>query len=88
MKLTEIRKQLTSLLEEMAEKAKRDARNGEVDLSDILGFGVDDDEIKLLDEVEVAATVDAINKLTRTKAGARRLVAAITLAVKHAGKLL
>lgn len=88
MKLKDMREQLTALVESMAEKARSDAKRGEVDLSDILGVKVDDDELKLLDAAEVRATVDGINSLTRTKAGARRLVAALTVAIKHASKLV
>lgn len=87
MKLTDMREQLTTLVEGMAEKARSDARRGEVDLGDILGVQVDDSELKLLDKAEVQAAVEGINSLTRTKAGARRLVAALTIAIKHASKL-
>ena len=88
MKLKDMREQLTTLIEGMAEKARSDAKRGEVDLSDILGVTVDDNELKLLDEEEVRSAVEGINTLTRTKAGARRLVAALTVAIKHASKLV
>lgn len=87
MKLSEIRTQLTALLEEAAAKARRDARGTGTDLSDILG-GESTQDIEVLDETSVREAIEVINRATRTKAGARKLVAAIAIAVKYAGKAL
>jgi hypothetical protein len=88
VKLSEIRQALTALFAQMADKARRDARSGEVDLSQILGIKPEDNEFKLLDKNSVDETIAAINKLTRTKDGARRLVAVMTVAIKHAASLI
>jgi molybdate-binding protein len=91
MKLKELREQLSSLLEEAAAKARRDARSGSgTDLSSILDgkMDVDSDDIQMLDQESVKEAIEVINRATRTKEGARRILAAVTVAIKYAGKAL
>lgn len=80
-----IKEALTSMLEEVAEKAKADARAGESDIGSI--FREDSPTLTSLDVKAVEEAIADVNKATATKEGTRRLVNGLFLAAKVAARV-
>jgi hypothetical protein len=80
-----IKHALTSLLTDVASKARADALEGESDIGSI--FRRDSEELKTLSPKAVEDAVLAINKATATKEGTRRLINGILVAAKAAARI-
>lgn len=85
MDQTKIKEALVAMLEEVAEKAKADARAGESDIGSI--FREDSTPLKRLDVAAVEEAIANVNKATATKEGTRRLVNGLFLAAKVAARV-
>jgi acetylglutamate kinase len=80
-----IKQVLTSLLTDIADKAKADALAGQSDIGSI--FRRDTTQLQSLNPKAVEDAVAAINKATATKEGTRRLINGILVAAKAAAKI-
>jgi hypothetical protein len=85
--LREVRNALEAFLDAAEEKARDDARNGVIDLDDILSLKPDDEEVEIIDEDYVQELRETVRQQMRTKEGARRLFVAIGFAIRQVGKL-
>jgi hypothetical protein len=77
---------LTSLLTDIAAKARKDALAGNSDIGSI--FRRDSEKLQSLDPKAVEDAIIAIDKATATKEGTRRLVNGIIVAAKAAARLI
>ena len=75
---TKIRDLLVSLLEDVAAKAKADAKAGKSDISSI--WNRSGPELASLDPKQIEKAIQDVNKATATKEGAARLVSSLMLA--------
>lgn len=80
-----IKTALTSLLTDVAAKARADALAGNSDIGSI--FRRDSEQLKSLDPKAVEDAIIDINKATATKEGARRLMNGLMVAAKAAAKI-
>lgn len=80
-----IKQALTSLLTDVAAKAREDALAGNSDIGSV--FRRDSEKLKSLDPKAVEDAIVDINKATATKEGARRLMNGIMVAAKAAAKI-
>lgn len=80
-----IKEVLTSLLTDIADKAKADALAGRSDIGAI--FRRDSERLQSLNPKAIEEAVLAINKATATKEGTRRLVNGILVAAKAAARI-
>ena len=81
-----IRQSLTSLLTDVAAKAKQDALAGRSDIGSI--YRREREQLKSLNPQAVEDAIAHINKATATKEGTRRLVNGILVAAKAAANAL
>jgi len=81
----QIRDALTALLQDIADKAQKDARSGESDIGSI--FRRDSKPLQQLDMKAIDEAIANIDKATATKEGARRLMSGVMLAAKVAAKI-
>jgi len=81
----QIKDALTTLLQDIADKAKADARKGESDIGSI--FRRDSESLQQLDMKAVEDAIANIDRATATKEGARRLMNGLMLAAKVAAKI-
>ncbi len=81
----QIKEALTSLLTDIASKAKADALAGRSDIGSI--FKRDTKELQGLNPQAVDEAILAIDKATATKEGTRRLVNGILVAAKAAARV-
>lgn len=81
-----LREALTSLLTDVANKAREDALAGRSDIGSIYRRE-HEDRLKSLDAEAVEAAIVDIDKATATKEGARRLINGIMVAAKVAAKV-
>jgi hypothetical protein len=77
---------LTSLLTDIAAKAREDALAGNSDIGSI--FRRDSERLQSLDPKAVKDAIAAIDKATATKEGTRRLINGIIVAAKAAARLM
>lgn len=80
-----IKQALKAMLEEVAQKARDDARAGESDIGSI--FEEELDALPSLDVAKVEQAIADIDSATATKEGARRLINGILIAAKAAAKI-
>jgi len=80
-----IKEALTTMLTDVAAKARADALAGNSDIGSI--FRRDGEQLKSLNPQAVEDAILAINKATATKEGTRRLVNGILVAAKAAAKI-
>ena len=73
---------LTSMLEDVASKAREDALQGQSDIRSI--YKRKRSELKSLDPAKVQQAITDIRRATRTKEGTRRLLTAIMASAKIA----
>lgn len=82
----QIQEALTSLLTDVATKARKDALAGESDMGSIFRRG--GEKLQSLDPKAVEDAIIDIKKATATKEGTRRLMDGIMLAARTAAKLI
>jgi uncharacterized protein YicC (UPF0701 family) len=85
--LKEVERALEEFLDAAAEKAQQDAKNGVIDLDDILSIKPDDEDVEMIDEAYVEELRKVVQQQMRTKEGARRLFVAIGFAIRQVGRL-
>lgn len=81
-----IKRALQSMLEDVAQKARADARQGESDMSSI--FADEQEALPGLDVARIEQAIRDIDKASSTKEGARRLVNGILVAAKVAARFV
>ena len=81
-----IKQALTALLTDVAAKAREDALAGNSDIGSI--FRRESEKLQSLNPKAIEDAIIAINKVTATKEGTRRLVNGILVAVKAAARLM
>jgi hypothetical protein len=81
-----VKEVLTSLLTDIAARAREDALAGNSDIGSI--FRRDGEKLQSLDPRTVEDAIVAINKATATKEGTRRLINGIMVAAKAAARLV
>ncbi len=81
----QIQEALTSLLTDVAAKARADALAGKSDIGSI--FRQDSAQLQSLDSKAVEDAIIDINKATATKAGTRRLINGIMVAARAAARI-
>lgn len=82
---TKVREILTSLLTEVAAKARADALAGQSDIASV--WRRDAISLTSMDPTKVEEAIADINKATATKEGARRIINAIMVAAKAVAKI-
>lgn len=80
-----IKRALTSLLTDVATKARADALAGNSDIGSI--FRREGEKLQNLNPQAVEDAITAIDKATATKEGTRRLINGILVAAKAAAKI-
>lgn len=83
---TKVRELLTSLLTEVAAKARADALAGKSDIGSIWRRDAPS-ELASMDPAKVEEAIADIRKATATKEGARRIINAIMVAAKAVAKI-
>jgi len=81
-----IKDKLTSLLTDVAEKARQDAIDGESDIGSI--FRREGPELQPIDVKMIEAAIKNIERATATKEGAHRLMNGIMIAAATAARVL
>ena len=81
----QIQEALTSLLTDVATKARKDALAGESDMGSI--FRRDNEKLQSLDPKAVEDAIINIKKATATKEGARRLMNGLMVAARAAARI-
>ena len=83
---TKVRDALVSLLEGVAEKARQDARDNNSDIMSVIGTNEGDGNASInLEHVERA--IENVERATRTKEGARRMLNAIMVTARVVGRV-
>ena len=77
---------LTTLLTDIAAKARADALAGSSDIGSI--FRRESEQLRSLSPKAIEDAITAINKATATKEGARRLINGLMVAAKAAAKFV